>query len=441
MLRYFVLLSLLRSVASSSVSIAGPERELLSVVCPGGEAPRAYYDIEVDMNTPDGVVVDPTLCTDAKKESLGNALNVVLLQYGSGTTTDGETVDYLAHVCIAPETMTRGRKLLKLGYRYRGYGKCDGCWGDSSDERRLQIFDPNWFENTYKLQLEEILTDAIMSDVAPNHQDCLASVPEVLVVVTAVSQSQVETTCAPTKNPGCCTWGNWDTCAPWTFFSDDIFQQSPENCEGKGKWGTWIYEGCCTWPGLWTTCPQWTITSTDSYQQSPTQCEGPGLSGIWLDRYDGCCTWGQWSTCPVWTITSDDSYHQSPDSCESGFGTWIWGLPDDAAPAPAPAIPKDQWVLSTTTRCGSSEADARGKCGPTCSTNNDCSTGENCWSVYGNYCDSKPQPLDCNGVFDTQMRCGASELLARETCGAVCQSAFDCGGEYCFPIHKNYCEC
>merc|ERR1712176_584241 len=97
----------------------------------------------------------------------------------------------------------------------------------------------------------------------------------------------------------------------------------------------------------------------------------------------------------------------------------------------------DDWVVSTESRCGTSEADARGNCRGTCATTSDCNVqeGQLCWNVHPNYCGSKPEPVvTCsNPAWGT--RCGKSELLARELCGVSCQWAGECTGEGedCFP--------
>ncbi len=104
------------------------------------------------------------------------------------------------------------------------------------------------------------------------------------------------------------------------------------------------------------------------------------------------------------------------------------------------------WVISTDLRCGTSELDARGNCRPTCTSSEDCTAeGHRCWRVHENYCGSKPQlqeECDESSPFSTGLRCGRTEVLARETCGSPCTSVFDCdsdAGEYCFALNPNFC--
>eukprot|EP00545_Synedropsis_sp_CCMP1620_P011650 CAMPEP_0119002950 /NCGR_PEP_ID=MMETSP1176-20130426/256_1 /TAXON_ID=265551 /ORGANISM="Synedropsis recta cf, Strain CCMP1620" /LENGTH=367 /DNA_ID=CAMNT_0006954495 /DNA_START=49 /DNA_END=1155 /DNA_ORIENTATION=+ len=254
--------------------VGSAARKLLqSVPCPNG-GPVAFFNLEIDF-IPDADA-DVSACTDLRKKELGDAINGLLTKYGIGTTGEGATVAYLAHVCSQADT-TISRRKLSFGYVYNGSGSCRSCGADDSDRRQLSIFDPNWFQDTYKPELEEILSDAIMSDITPIHQQCLANVPEALVVVTAVSQSELGVEC-PTKHAGCCTWGDWSTCPDWTYDSKDWQQQSPSECESD--WGSWIYEGCCTW-GDWSTCPSWTLDSKDYQQHSPTNCESDYGTWIW----------------------------------------------------------------------------------------------------------------------------------------------------------------
>lgn len=126
--------------------------------------------------------------------------------------------------------------------------------------------------------------------------------------------------------------------------------------------------------------------------------------------------------------------------------------PVDPTPAPIEPTPTppidgpnwEEWVVSTEPRCGTSEADARGNCRPTCSSVTDCDEGQACWPVFANYCGSKPEPSECTGSDDRQPRCGVSEIVARETCGMPCNVWYDCdslAGESCFLLHPNFCEC
>ena len=97
-------------------------------------------------------------------------------------------------------------------------------------------------------------------------------------------------------------------------------------------------------------------------------------------------------------------------------------------------------------RCGITEVDARSNCKPECTHANDCSDGEDCWGIQLNYCNAFTEgehpvctELD---IADTDSRCGFDEAAARGYCGPKCTSDDECGsGEFCFPTLLNLCEC
>jgi hypothetical protein len=98
-------------------------------------------------------------------------------------------------------------------------------------------------------------------------------------------------------------------------------------------------------------------------------------------------------------------------------------------------------VLSKASRCGVSELDARETCGNTCSSSADCASGEWCWGVHDNYCDSVPKRIYENPVqSNVWSRCGVSEIDARTFCGVPCSSSADCSVGTCFSVHSNYCD-
>ena len=125
------------------------------------------------------------------------------------------------------------------------------------------------------------------------------------------------------------------------------------------------------------------------------------------------------------------------------------------APAPAPvSTSPTAWVLSTSSRCGMTELDARGNCGRTCTSDSECTSASGterqwCFNVHSNYCGSKPiQAQYCNTTAlqppssTAQARCGINELEARERCGDSCSSSTDCAvGENCWSVHANTCSC
>ena len=97
-------------------------------------------------------------------------------------------------------------------------------------------------------------------------------------------------------------------------------------------------------------------------------------------------------------------------------------------------------------RCGVTEVDARSNCKPKCTHANQCSEGEGCWGIQLNYCNAFEEgkhPVCTNlDIADTDSRCGYDEAAARGYCGPKCTSDDECGsGEFCFPTLLNLCEC
>jgi chitinase len=130
------------------------------------------------------------------------------------------------------------------------------------------------------------------------------------------------------------------------------------------------------------------------------------------------------------------------DSTPSPVNTSTPAPVDTSTPAPVGGQTWQDWVMSTESRCGSSEVDARGNCRDRCAYNTDCDAGQYCWGVHANYCGSKPQPTECNSTPKGGHRCGVSELVARETCGMSCTNASQCNdGESCHGVNVNFCEC
>jgi len=102
------------------------------------------------------------------------------------------------------------------------------------------------------------------------------------------------------------------------------------------------------------------------------------------------------------------------------------------------------WIVSDSPRCGVSEIDARGNCGPKCTSAKDCPKGQWCWVVRDNYCGSKaPKPSTCTSEPQNGFRCGIDEFIARERCGQPCQSDNDCDGKFelCQQLNLNFCYC
>jgi hypothetical protein len=100
-----------------------------------------------------------------------------------------------------------------------------------------------------------------------------------------------------------------------------------------------------------------------------------------------------------------------------------------------------EFVVNTVLRCGISEVDAREHCRSNCTTSSDCPFTMTCFSVHENFCGSIPQRIYVNPeVSIDSHRCGTSEIHSRTFCGAPCEWSADCtGGETCHGVHANYC--
>ncbi len=100
-----------------------------------------------------------------------------------------------------------------------------------------------------------------------------------------------------------------------------------------------------------------------------------------------------------------------------------------------------EFVVNTDMRCGISEVDAREHCRSTCTTDSECPFTMTCFPVYENFCGSYPQRIYVNPEVSIGVhRCGASEIYARTFCGAPCDWTTDCAeGEECHGVHANYC--
>jgi Lytic polysaccharide mono-oxygenase, cellulose-degrading/Chitin recognition protein len=125
-------------------------------------------------------------------------------------------------------------------------------------------------------------------------------------------------------------------------------------------------------------------------------------------------------------------------------------VPPPTTPITPTTTNTSTWILSTSNRCGISELDARGNCGPICTNDSQCASigpRQWCFQVHANYCNSKPVVPYCNTTSLTNtntLRCGIDEVDARERCGKPCSASTDCNtsfGEKCLGVHVNTCNC
>jgi hypothetical protein len=92
-------------------------------------------------------------------------------------------------------------------------------------------------------------------------------------------------------------------------------------------------------------------------------------------------------------------------------------------------------VVNTAIRCGISEVDAREHCRSTCTTGSECPFAMTCIPVHENLSASTSiQRLALTHC------CGPSEIHSRTFSGAPCDWTTDCAkGEECHGLHANFC--
>lgn len=184
-----------------------------------------------------------------------------------------------------------------------------------------------------------------------------------------------------------------------------------------------------------------TTTSTSTSTSSPNSiCKAESVScGPANPCANGSCC-SQWGHCGI----SED---YCGECCQNGN---CWESPPSstvspsASPSQSPtSAPASKLVLNDSLRCGFSELDAREHCKPVCSADSECDSGEFCFVVHANYCGSIPQRVYEDPVQSPAVtRCGVSESTARTFCGESCSSWEECSnpGESCIGVHANYCD-
>lgn len=181
-----------------------------------------YFDIDVFIQPK---LTHPTDCQPADMVMLGHDINAILWKYGVGKEGEGDQdAIFVAGVCPQPTLQQRrqlGLTLQPHGYIYTGIGGCRHfCSPDDFDARLLlenndmELFQKNedsrqqrklasdWFENTFKPELETTLENAISSEVAPLHRGCVGWSPTIEVNVKGVNRFEdLESPCSA-ANPG-----------------------------------------------------------------------------------------------------------------------------------------------------------------------------------------------------------------------------------------------
>ena len=159
-----------------------------TVPCPGG-CPLSSFTLSIGFVTQPNV--DLAKCTTTMKTSIAIAINALLLDYGIGTAGNGDGAKFIAAVCTKPTTRY-GRRRLQIGFVWKGGGICNKCPKDNGDGRLLlrslqTTCDPNWFNNIYRPEVQNVLRNSITAKVVPKYPICFGGGPQVNVVITQVT--------------------------------------------------------------------------------------------------------------------------------------------------------------------------------------------------------------------------------------------------------------
>ena len=171
-----------------------PERllDVYPVPCPPGGGPISNFTLAINLTPQGGFNTDQ--CTAAREDQLGQNINALLLAYSIGDQGKGDNAAFLALVCNIP--IVGRRRLGTIGFIYKGGETCRYCAVDNFDSKRhTQQNDPNWFRNIYTPQLQNVLRNAFVQTIVGNYVDCLGQGPQVSVIVTKMSSSDVNYGC------------------------------------------------------------------------------------------------------------------------------------------------------------------------------------------------------------------------------------------------------
>ena len=115
---------------------------------------------------------------------------------GIGQAGANDKSIFLAGVC--PQPTTSNRRRLWWGFVWRGGGGCRKCFEDNNDKRSLlgSVRGTKlWFTREFAPQLQTILENAIVKEIAPEHQNCLGLFPKANVKIIQVSLNDLELQC------------------------------------------------------------------------------------------------------------------------------------------------------------------------------------------------------------------------------------------------------
>jgi hypothetical protein len=145
-----------------------------------------FFELSVTLGPQSGYA-----CEDADQVLLGHSINLLLLEYGIGDKGERNNTIFLAGVC--PEPKPPNELSRWGGYIWKGGGTCRFCDPSDSDGRRATRM---LVGGAFKLEIIEILTNAIHAELVPNHGTCLGANPKVTIdLVQTISQLEVDVQC------------------------------------------------------------------------------------------------------------------------------------------------------------------------------------------------------------------------------------------------------
>jgi len=137
------------------------------------------------------------------------------------------------------------------------------------------------------------------------------------------------------------------------------------------------------------------------------------------------------ATTPITTTTTTTT--------ESSPATTTDGGPTTTTTPATPNGSTVVLVLDSSLRCGSSELQAREECGDICALNEDCPSEQLCFGTHPNFCGSFPQRIYTNPIQSTVNRCGKTKEMAQTFCGEPCTSQCSNPEESCHVLNSNWC--
>merc|ERR1712085_114164 len=167
------------------------------------------------------------------------------------------------------------------------------------------------------------------------------------------------------------------------------------------------------------------------------QCTNPGETCVGIhSNYCGSA----YTTDDGGPTTTTTTTTESPPATTTAVSSTTAATTTPASPPTNTVGNTVDLILNSSSRCGSSEVQAREECGNVCDDNADCPSGQICFGTHPNFCGSIPQRIYTNPVQSVVgNRCGHTREMAQTFCGAPCTSQCSNPGESCHVVNGNWC--